>query len=189
MQKLKGRVLAPNLEDGSSVKQSEPAANVSLKDTQVTVRRARYTLSGLVVSVLAANDYGSAKIMDLPFRNMLLLGIEADLVLTKAGTTNGLVAATDLDVAIGTAPASAITLASTMIDIIEKKDLDADSLTAIFQAHTNDQATAVFPKKIVDDTNAALYLNVGVAAGITANDSLSASGTIDIFYVDLGKLV
>lgn len=187
--KMRQQMLAPELLDPISVRASEPGAGVALDDKPVLIRRMRLTLTAATLSVLAANDYGSLKVCDLPDRNMLLLAVEADVVLTKQGNTNGIVAATDMDVGMGTAPASNVTLATTMIDILEKVDLDADAATASFQRHSNDQATAVFPKRLADSATQALYLNVGLPNLITADSSLSCTGTIDVWYIDLGKKV
>ncbi len=188
-QKFNGEILIPYLKDGVTVPCSEPGAStIALDDAAVVVRKTRLTLTAATLSVLQANDYGSLKVLDLPDRNMLLLAVEADLVLTKQGNTNGIVAATDLDVGMGTAAASSTTLATTMIDILEKVDVDADALAVDFERHSNDQSTATFPKRIADGASSALYLNVAAVGGITADSSLSVSGTIDIFYVDLGKI-
>lgn len=181
-------LLAPQLEDGISNQISEPGTSMTVSNQAVVVRRARLTVSAATLTVLEADDYGSLKLCDLPDRNILLLGVEADLVLTKDGVTNGMVAATDLDVGIGTAAASATTLTSTMINVIEKKDLDANALAVDFEAHSNDNATTVFPLPIADGASSALYLNVVPVLGITADSSLSVSGTVDIWYMDLGNL-
>jgi hypothetical protein len=186
--KINQVVVAKNLQDGISVPVSEPGSGVAVQDQALVVRRARLVLSAAVVSVTEALDYGSLKICDLPDRNLLLLGVEVDLVVTKEGNTNGIVAATDLDLGIGTAAASATTLATTMIDIIEQVNADTDALAVDMEAHSNDQATAVFPKKIADGASTALYLNVVPVAGITADSSVSVTGYIDIFYIDLGNL-
>jgi hypothetical protein len=187
-QKTNQVLTAPNLRDAVSSLITEPATNVTILDNFVAARKATVTLTGLSVSVTEALDYGSAKICDLPDRNLMLFGVEVDLVLTKGGTTFGIVAATDLDVGIGTAAASATTLATTMIDIIEKNDLDTNALAVDFEAHSNNQATATFPKRIADDAATALYLNVVPVAGITATDTVSATGTVTIYYMDLGNL-
>lgn len=180
-------LLAPKLKDGVSLHLSAPAAGVRLQDSAMVARHCRLTLDGLSIAVLAANDYGSAKLLDLPDRNLLLLSVEVDCVVTKAGTTNGIVAATDLDMAIGTAAASNATLSSTMVNVIEKVDIDTDALAVDLEIHSSDQSTAAFPLKVVDGASSALYLNL--ACAITANDSVSVSGTIDIRYIDLGNLI
>lgn len=186
--KIKQPTLIPNLQDGLTVAITEAgAATVRIQDQAVAVRRARVTLTSFVISVTQALDYGSAKIVDLPFRNMLIMGVEVDCSVVKGGATNGIVAATDLDMAIGTAAASSTTLASTMINIIEKKDIDDNALTVTFAAHSNDNATSVAPFKIADGSTAALYMNAVAVAGITADDTLTVTGTVDIYYMDLGK--
>lgn len=198
MQKIKQRTLfdasvefreitAPNA--GTSLvsgKPVTPATNVTAgTQKERMVRHVQLTLSALSVAVLEANDYGSAKICDLPDTNLLLMAVETDLVLTKGGTTNGLVAGTALDVAIGTAAASNATLSSTMVNVVEKKDIDTSALAVDFNAHSNDNASSVMPLPIADGATA-LYLNV--AAAITADDALTASGTIDLYYLDVGNV-
>ena len=186
--KIRQPALIRNLEDGLSVAVSEsPASTITIADQAMTVRRARLQITGLSISVTAALDYGSAKIVDLPNRNMLIMGVEVDCTVVKGGVTNGLVAATDLDMAIGTAQASNTTLSSTMVNIVEKKDIDTDALTVTFQGHSNDNATSVAPFKVADNASSALYMNVSAPGLITANDTLTVTGTVDIYYMDLGK--
>ncbi len=161
---------------------------VTLDDQFHAVRRCRLTLSGFSISVAAADDFGDTKLLDLPDSNIHLLGLEANVTMVKGGVTNGLEAAVDLDVGIGTAVASAQTLATTMIDVLEKQDLDDNALSVSLAVHTQGQSTATMPKQIADGASSALYLNVGVPAGITADDALTCSGTIDLFYIDLGNV-
>lgn len=189
VQKISQPTLIPNLQDRLSLRITEPGAGVAVVDDAVIPRRARLTLTNAVLTITAALDYGSLKLVDLPNRNLMLLGVEVDLTLVKQGNTNGLVAATDLDLGIGTAAASATTLASAMINVIEKIDQDTDALSVTMQRHSNDQSTATFPLRIADDANAALFLNAVAIAGITADSTLTISGTVDITYVDLGKKV
>lgn len=189
MSEKKNQVLVAKLiEDGISVPITEPGSSMTLSDQACIARRARITLSAATLTVLEANDYGSLKLCDLPDRNMLLLGVETDLVLTKQGNTNGIVAATDLDVSVGTAAASATTLADGMLNIIEKKDLDTNALAVDLEAHSNDNATTVFPLPVADGASSAVYLNAVAIGGITADSSISVSGTVDIWYMDLGNL-
>ena len=186
--KIKQQTLIPNLVDAVSTLITEAgAATVTIADQMVSVRRARVTLTSFSIAVTSANGYGGSKIVDLPNTNMLLLGVDVNTTIVKGGVTNGIVAAKDLDVGIGTATASSTTLASTMIDIIEKKDIDTDALSVTFDAHSNDNSTSTFPRRIADGASSALYLNASVIGGITANDTLSVTGTIDIYYVDLGN--
>lgn len=186
-EKVRGALLAPQLKDGVTVQAIEAqGTGVTGYDQMVTVRRLRLVLSGFTIAVLEANDYGGTKLVDLADRNLMLLGMEVDCVVTKQGNTNGIVAATDITVSIGTAVAAATPLASTAIDVIETASLTADALAVDFEAHSNNQSTVPFPKKLADSATLALYMNA--AASITADSSLSVSGIIDIFYIDLGNL-
>lgn len=187
VEKIRSGAIAQNITDGISVKFGEAGTGVVIQDNTLIPRKARLTLTNFAIAVLAANDYGGTKLLDLPDRNLLILGIEVDCVVTKQGNTNGIVAATDITMAIGTAVASNATLSGTMIDIIEGTAITPDTLAVDFEKHTNDQATAVFPKKIADADAAALYMNI--AAAITADSSVTVNGTIDIFYIDLGNVV
>lgn len=188
--KIKQPTLIPNLVDGLSVAVSEsPVSTITIADQAMTVRRARLRLTNTVISVAAAEDFGSVKLVDLPNRNMLIMGVEVDCSVVKGGVTNGIIATTDLDMSIGTAAASSTTLASTMINIIEKKDIDDNALTVTFAGHSNDNATSVAPFKIADGASSALYMNAVPVGGITvvAGDTLTVTGTVDIYYMDLGK--
>lgn len=186
-EKVRGALLAPQLKDGITVQALEAqGTGVTGNDQLATVRRLRLTLSSFAITVAAASDFGGTKLCDLADRNIMLLGMEVDCVVTKQGNTNGIVAATDITMAIGTGVAAATPLAGTAIDVIEVASITADALAVDFEAHSNNQSTVPFPKKIADDPNAALYMNI--AAAITADSSVSVSGTIDIFYLDLGNL-
>ncbi len=146
------------------------------------VRHARVTITGLVIAVTAALDYGGEKILDLPDSNILILGAEANLSLAKDGV--GIVAATDVTVGIGTAVASNSTLSAAMIDVLTEALTD-DVDPALFQLHTNDLATPALT--FADDgAGAALYLNA--AATLSADGDLTATGTVDIYYIDTGNV-
>jgi len=183
--KIRQRAFIPNLS------LDVPPGAVAADDTvargqRLGVQRVDLQLSGLTINVAEADGYGSAKLCDLPDSNLLLLGCEADLVVTKAGTTDGIEAATELDLAIGTAPASASPLATNMINVVEKKDVDDVALGVDFEGHSSDNATSVMPIHVVDSASAALYLNL--ACTITVDDSVLCSGIVRFFYVDLGNL-
>lgn len=151
------------------------------------VQQIRMTLTNFVVPVLAANDYGGTKLCDLPPTNLLLFALEVNLITTKGGVTNGLVAATDIAMSIGTVTASSTTLNSTMANAMASQAITADLLTNALQVHT--LATTPAELGILDGApTAALFLNVAAAAGITADDVLTVNGTIDIFILDLGNV-
>jgi hypothetical protein len=181
--KQQGR--AQNLRDGSPL--LSPSANALGVDYQLlTPYKATLKVSG-VMTCTAANDYGSLELCTFQDRNLHLLAIEVDLSLVKGNTATGIVAATDLDLGLGSAAASAQTLATTMIDRVEKSDHDANELTVTYQAHTQGQSTATYPLQQADAAANKLYLNCGLPGGITVDDTLTVTGTVDLYFIDLGN--
>lgn len=183
--KTKQQGRSPALRDGSPL--PTPGSGIGLDAQLLTPQKLTLKLDGATLSVDADDDYGSLKLLDWPDRNLHILGAEFDLTLVKQGNTNGIVAATDLDVGAGSAAASATTLATTMIDFLEKADVDDNALSVALQAHVLGQSTATFPKQLADGASNALYLNAVAVGGITADSSLLVSGTVDIFVIDLGN--
>ena len=181
--KQQGR--ARNLRDGSPL--LVPNSSIGVDYALLTPQKATLNLSGETLSVDESEDFGSLLLMTWQDRNIHILGMEVDLVLVKGGVTNGLEAAVDLDMALGSAAASAQTLASTMIDYLEKQDVDTDALSVDLEANVLGQSTATFPKQLADAAANKLYLNCGVPAGITADDALTVSGSIDLYFIDLGN--
>ena len=155
-------------------------------DREKSVRYVRLTLAELSVSIDESDDYGGTKICDLSDNNIMILACETDLLLTKAGTSNGLVSATDLTTAVGTAVASNATLSGTMVDVIDLVANTADSLTHDFDAHSQENTAPNMPLEVADTATTALYLNG--SASITATDTFTATGTIDLYYIDLGNV-
>lgn len=152
----------------------------------VATRKVTLTLDAVEVTVLEANDYGSAELYTFPDRNIMILGCETDLVITKGNAMNGIGSATDLDVSLGTAAADATTLADAMLDVMPKQDIDANSLTPDFNAHS--LAAVPVLTGIPDAADNKLYFNVVAIGGITADDTVSLTGTITLFFIDLGNI-
>lgn len=173
------------LRDGSGF--PTPGSGIGLDTQLLTPQKITLKLSGAELAIDEADDYGSLLLMTWQDRNIHILGLEADLTLVKGGLTNGLLAATDLDVGMGSAAASNTTLATTMIDYMEKQDLDDDALSVDLQVHTLGQSTATFPKQLADAAANKLYLNAAAVGGITASDTLTVTGEVDIYFIDLGN--
>jgi len=176
---------SPALRDGSPL--PSHAATMGLDVQLLTPQKLTLKLDGESLPVLEANDYGSLELLTWQDRNIHILGMEVDLTLVKGGLTNGLITTVDLDVGMGSAAASAATLATTMIDYLEKQDLDTDALSLTLQAHVLGQATATFPKQLADAAANKVYLNVGLPVGITADDAITVTGSIDFYIIDLGN--
>jgi hypothetical protein len=164
-----------------------PAAGVStLFDRARFVRHTRLTIEGATLSIAAADDFGSLLLATLPDSNLMLLAVELDLELVKGEEVGGLVAATDVGVAVGTAAASNATLSGAMIDVLDQVDLTASDASPALQVHSQADATLTYPIQIADGASSELYLNA--AASITADDALTVTGTVDLYWVDLGNV-
>ena len=150
------------------------------------VKHIQLTLTGFVVNIAAADDYGGTKLLDFPDTNIMLMAVEADMSLVKGEAVGGLVGTTDITVAIGTAVASASTLATTMEDVQDAIAYTPTLTTVPHQIHSSADATLAYPILLGDSATLALYFNL--AAAITTDDVLTCSGTIDLYYVDLGNV-
>lgn len=139
------------------------------------IRHVRLKLTSVVVPVTAALDYGSIKLADLPDGNIIFLGGIAHLTIVKTSidTTSA-----NIDVGVGTAAASNVTLATTMINLIPKID-STSGLVA------NGAASSTEAAKVFATSNTDVFLNVSAAT--TVDGSADVSGTIDLFYLDLGN--
>lgn len=178
---------ASQLRDGSPL--ITPFSTNGVDYQLATPQRATLNLTGQVVSITAALDYGSVQLLAWPDRNIHIYGMEVDLELTKGNLSTGIVAATDLDVGIGSTAASAQTLATTMIDYMEKQDLDASDLTPALQVNVMGQSTATFPKQLPDSATNTMHLNIGLPTPVTVDDTVTAAGTIDLYFIDLGNRI
>lgn len=151
-------------------------------DLVVNARRLRLLVTNGVLAVAEADGFGSFEFADLPANPIALLAVELNLVLTKDGV--GYLAASDLDVAVGTAAASNATLATTMLNVINKADFDASAIAPVVALHSASNSS---PAPLVLPTGAkSLFLNVAGATETGEDASLSVSGTIDLTWMDLG---
>ncbi len=174
-----------NLRDGSPL--VVPFSTNGVDYQLVTPQKVTLKLTDQVVSITAALDYGSVELLTWPDRNLHILGMEVDLELVKGNLSTGIVAATDLDVGVGSTAASAQTLATTMIDYLEKQDLDATDVSPALQVNVLGQSTATFPKQLADSATNKLFLNIGLPTPVTVDDTVTATGTIDLYVIDLGN--
>lgn len=140
-------------------------------------RRARLKLTGFVVSVTAANDYGGTKLCDLPNSNLMILGAIVDLQATAGG---GFSTLANLDLAIGTVTTASAAFSNAGEDnIVPKIDSSAGG---VVDGASGSTEVNVF---LAAGTNA---LFVNVATGNIATDgTVTLDGYIDVIYLDLGK--
>lgn len=183
---MHGGLQASNALCGGSL---DPAvANLATlrEDEAQCVRKVTISLDSFVLDLEADDDYIGLKVADMPDSNLLYLSVEVDLECVKGETSNGLEAATDMTLAVGTAIASNSTLATTMQDLVELDALTATDASPLWQAHSLDQTTIPMPYQRPDAASNAIYLNL--AASVTADDTLTCTGSITVRYIDLGNV-
>ena len=187
--KINQRTNAPLLRDGSAL--PTPGSGMGLDAAAVVPQKVTIKLDGATLSIDEGDDFGSLKLCDLPDLNLQLFSVEADLTLVKGGVSNGLEAAVDVNVAIGSAAATAQDLTATAAenDKIESTALTDNSLTVSLAAHSLGQSgDGAMPQQIGDGASNALWLNASVTAGITASDALTVTGTVTLILFSLGNV-
>lgn len=146
--------------------------------------RTVFTLNGMQISVTDALAYASQKIFDFAPGKIRLKGGTASLAFAvlsdRTATINDSAA---MDWALGSAAASSITLATTMVDFIAKQDKTLDGATT---AYTTAQAADFAAAATFDGTSSAvdLYLNIGFPTNteIDADGTLAVRGTITMLW-------
>lgn len=183
MEKIRGKVVATGLQIGGApaVTPLLPVAATSVKAEARTlpVRSILFTVSALAISMAAADDFGSAKLCDLPNTNLIILGAAVDLTGTVSGFTSDV--GTAVDLAIGTvATASAAFSNAGEKDIVPKIDGTGAGTTATITGRNTTTEKLAF---IAAGASNALYINASdpVTSGTGV---LTLSGTVEIFYVD-----
>lgn len=163
---------------------------IEASDNFAPVRSTLLTLSARLVTVTDALAYASSKLYDFPEGRILVFGAKASLqwaVTSDRTTTINLNA--DLDWAIGSAAASNVTLATTMVDFIAKQD---KQLTAAGATLNTASAASAGTPFTLDGTSTPvdLYLNVAfpTLTDIDADGTMTATGTVLITWVNLGDI-
>lgn len=165
-----------------------PAAQGTVEETKNVaegIQHITLTLTAVKVSVADADAYGGTLLGYLPNRNYIFLGGKMNLTWTKDGT--GIVTGENPKAALGTAAASNATLSSTMINLINGGAGGTSlgtGLTGTLRIQSNDNVTAIPYVGVADSATSSLYLNLGVNP--TGDGSVLFTGTIDLWYVDLG---
>lgn len=168
------------------------ANNVTFtKNYAEAVQHVQLTLAGVVINVSdSSGEYGGTAIMTLQDRNVLILNAEANLTMVKGNATNGIGATDDFDFGVGTATASNNTLSTTMQNIIPKTTVTTDALSVSFQASMfSAVGTGAAFLSVPDGPTNIVYLNAASGGSVmTADDTITATGTIDLWFIDLGNI-
>lgn len=148
-----------------------------------------FTFSAMQIAVTDTLAYASQKIFDFTDGKIRVKGGTATLafaVLTARTTINDSAA---MDWSVGTAAASSITLATTMLNVIAKVDHTLDGATT---AYTAAIAADVVAAATFDGTATAvdLYLNVAFPTNteIDADGTLAVTGKITLLWEAWGDV-
>lgn len=159
-----------------------------IMDVPVASRRQRVLLENAVITLTAANDFGSLKLVDLPDRNILIKQAElVGSVIAGGDFATG----DDPKIGVGTAAASANPIATTAVNVIPLTDyvnIVAGAATAVAQSLQLTLGTnaALF---VPDAAGQAIYLNASnTDTQLAADGTLTFNGYFDFWYEDLGNV-
>lgn len=143
-----------------------------------------FTLTAMPIAVTDALAYASVKLFDFPQGRITIKGGTASLAFAvptdRTATINP---SADMDWALGTAAASSVTLATTMVDIVAKQDKLLDGAVAAYTtAQTANVAAAATHDGSVTPKD--IYLNVSFPTGtdIDADGTIAVNGTITLLW-------
>lgn len=175
--KLRGRIiLNDGLQDNGPAVVANTAGGVAIESRLRPVRVARLTLTDVAVAILAANDYGSVKLCDLPAGTTAIFGVDLDLVVTGSAVITDV---TVLDYAVGTVALTSIDFSNAGEDnLVAEGDVAA---LGVIDARTT---AALTPPIYIDKGTNAIYLNLQAAIG--TNTTVTVDGTVDILYMEIG---
>lgn len=179
VQKVKQRTLLPNQVPTQGTAVTPTTANgVAGTTLPANVRRQVLKLTDTLIPVTAALDYGGLKLCDLPNSNLVFLGAIVDLSAAVTGTGATLAA---VDFALGTVTTASTTFSNAGEDnLVEKIDCTAGG--AIDGASVQ-ATTSIF---VAAGASNAIYANVATG-NITTDGGVTLNGTIELFFLDLGK--
>jgi hypothetical protein len=150
--------------------------------------RTVFTFNGMRITVTDALAYASQKLFDFAPGKIRIKGGTASLAFAvptaRAGTINDSAA---MDWSLGSAAASNVALATTMVDFIAKQDKTLDGAVA---AYTTAQAADVAAAATLDGTATAidLFLNLSFPTGtdIDADGVAAVKGSITLLWENWG---
>ena len=168
---------------------STPLTTVSVKHEQFgPFVKTTLTLDNVAQSVVNGTEYQGTKIYDFPQCRMLLNGVTATLQQkTTSALASTLNAGSTGAIGLGTATASATTLATTMVDFLPST---AFASSATVNVAGTAVSAALSASAQFDGTSTAkdLYLNTAYATttDVDGNATQTISGTIVIVWTNLG---
>lgn len=158
----------------------EGVAGVRIEDTNMAgYHRTTIRLDSATFAFEADDDYVATKIGTFPEGRILVLGATQSVAISVSGS-GGIGATDSLKYSVGTSATTDTTLDGTEVNLLPE---DANALVASAKTVGN----ALSASAHIDGTTTALpiYLNFALAS-VTSDDTITATGTIDIVWVDLG---
>lgn len=138
----------------------------------------------VVVNGASGVGFGSAVVADLPEGNILLLGLVANLIISKSAGASGVQAAYDGDVGLGTTPADDATITGADVNLIASTALGA-ATSGVSPTIRGTNAT----QAILDNTANDLEINLNLLiddANISADaQTMYVNGDVVIAYIVL----
>lgn len=173
-----------NSEVGAPAVSTVTAKHVQLGPFCVTT----LTLADVAQSVVNGTEYQGTKIYDFPQGRISVLGVTATLQQkTTSALASTLNAGSTGAIALGTAAASATTLASTMVDLLPSTAFTSSATINV--AGTAVSASLAAAAQF-DGTSTAkdVYLNTAYATttDVDGNATQTISGTVVITWINLG---
>lgn len=161
-----------------------------------SVHRSEITLTNMALSITDAAAYGSQQLFTFPQGVILVMGCVMSLTFTTTSTlASTLNAGSAVQYGLGTAAASATTLATTMIDICPGSGATVPTFTSsttvnVASTTVTNVNLAAQSKHDGSSTAKAGYLNLAVGTGtdIDGDATLTVSGTIIPTWVNLGAV-
>lgn len=164
------------------------ATCIATEEGDTVVHKTTLTLNALAQAVVNGTEYQGTKVYDFPEGRILVLGVTASIAqTTTSDLATTLNASSTGALSVGTATASAVTLNSTMADLLPS--------TAFTSSATVDVAgtavgAALAASAQFDGTSTAksVYVNTAYAttADVDGDATQTLSGTVTITWINLG---
>jgi len=162
-----------------------PASGCAAADQGAVIHRTTISLDGVEVAVADTGAFGYTGLFAFPAGRILILGVVCGVrwaVTSDRDTTINVDAS--LTWALGSAPASNKTLATTMVDLTPKTAVTLAALAALL----NDASSPALASSAQFASGLEVYLNAGFETDteIDADGTLEATGAITITWMNLG---
>lgn len=157
-----------------------PAAGVTSVPRGLMIQRETLTLA-VTISLLAANDYGSVKLVDLPAGNLIIVGAKVDIAGTVAGMTTNTI--DQAHVSLGTVATASNSLGTAGCANIVPSTIGVVTTGA---AGTFKGMTTT-TEKLLYVANAAnsIYLSA-IQAVTSGTGTITITGTVELDFLTLG---